>query len=152
MTESMREKALASARIAGFTNVEVRAGDAITKKFLLDAEPRPYVVKFTKTFTPHQIAAVNDFMVLLAKLDGEFVEHRHDDEDELFLVVSGNLTLKMKEHAVNVGPGEIFVVPKATDHLPLAAPGTQVLLLERTTAKHTGKKKTARTVSEYPRI
>jgi mannose-6-phosphate isomerase-like protein (cupin superfamily) len=121
--------------------------------------PKPQVVnleekfsKFTKTFTPHQIAEVNDFMVLLAKLDGSFVEHRHDDEDELFLVVKGQLTLKMKDQTVTVNPGEIFVVPRGTDHLPSATKGTQVLLLERKTAKHTGAKKTERTVTEYQRI
>ena len=91
-------------------------------------------------------------MVLLAKLDDEFIEHLHEEDDELFLVVSGRLTLKMKDRTVHVGPGEIFVVPRGTDHLPSAIPGTQVLLLERKTAKHTGKKQTDRTVSQYSRI
>lgn len=120
---------------------------------------RPHVInlenkfaKFEKTFTPHIVSEVNDFWVLLAKLEGSFVEHRHDDEDELFLVVKGQLTLQMKDQTVTVNPGEIFVVPRGTDHLPSATKGTQVLLLERKTAKHTGAKKTARTVTDYQRI
>lgn len=89
------------------------------------SEPGPQVVnlaqkfsKFTKTFTPHIVADVNEFHVLLAKLAGEFVEHRHDDEDEMFLVVKGQLTLKMKERTVTLAPGELFVVPRGMDHLP----------------------------------
>ncbi|HEX9815817.1 MAG TPA: cupin domain-containing protein [Candidatus Thermoplasmatota archaeon] len=108
--------------------------------------------KFDKTYAPHIVADVNDFWVLLAKLDGKFVEHRHDDEDELFLVLKGQLTIQMKDQTVTLDPGEIFVVPRGTDHLPSATKGTQVLLLERKTVKHTGDKKTARTVTEYKRI
>jgi mannose-6-phosphate isomerase-like protein (cupin superfamily) len=108
--------------------------------------------KFSTVFTPHIIAEVNDFYVLLAKLDGEFVEHRHDEEDELFLVVSGQLKLRMNNRTVLVNPGEVFVVPRGTDHLPSAKKGTQVLLLERKSTKHTGKTKTERTITEYARI
>jgi len=108
--------------------------------------------KFSETFTPHIIAEVNDFYVLLAKLDGEFIEHRHDDEDELFLVVNGQLKLQMKDRTVVVNPGEMFVVPRGTDHLPSAKKGTQVLLLERKSTKHTGKKQTECTVTDYARI
>lgn len=107
---------------------------------------------FTKTFTPHMVAEVNDFMVLLAKLEGEFVEHRHDDEDEMFLVVKGRLTLRMRDQTVHVNPGEIFVVPRGVDHLPSATTGTRVLLLEKKSTRHTGAKATARTVSKYERI
>jgi mannose-6-phosphate isomerase-like protein (cupin superfamily) len=108
--------------------------------------------KFTKTFTPHIVADVNDFHVLLAKLEGEFIEHRHDDEDELFLVVKGQLTLKMTDQTVTLSPGELFVVPRGTDHRPSAVAGTQVLLLERKSTKHTGTKQTGRTVTTYQRI
>lgn len=108
--------------------------------------------KFTKTYTPHVIADVDDFWVLLAKLDGEFVEHRHEEEDELFLVVKGELTLRMKDQTVTVKPGEIFVVPRGVDHLPSAKKGTQVLLLEKKSTRHTGDRQTTRTVSQYERI
>lgn len=108
--------------------------------------------QFEKTFTPHIVAEVNDFYVLLAKLDGEFVEHRHDEEDEMFLVTKGRLTLKMKGRTVTVNPGEMFVVPRGTDHLPSATKGTQVLLLERKSTRHTGATKTSRTVTDYRRI
>ncbi|MGW2366861.1 cupin domain-containing protein [Streptomyces sp. NPDC001667] len=85
-----------------------------------------------------KIADLNDYEAKLAKVQGEFVWHTHDDTDELFLVVSGRLTIQLRDGDVVLEPGELFVVPRGTEHCPKAEEETAILLLEPAGVVNTG--------------
>ncbi|MFH8615608.1 cupin domain-containing protein [Streptomyces sp. NPDC017979] len=93
---------------------------------------------FNDLWAQKKIADVNDYEVKLAKLKGEFVWHSHPDTDELFLVVSGRLTIRLREGDVVLGPGELFVVPRGAEHCPVADEETAILLLEPKGTPNTG--------------
>ena len=101
---------------------------------------------FSEHWTPKIVAELEDFHVKLAKVQGELVWHAHDDEDELFLVLRGRLTLRMRGGDVVLGEGELYVVPKGVEHCPVAEEETHLLLVERKSTKHTGDVVTERTV------
>ena len=103
---------------------------------------------FHEHWTPKIVGEVNDSYVKLAKLSGEFVWHNHADEDELFLVVKGVLTLRFRDGSETVlRAGEFTVVPKGVDHLPMSDDEAHVLLLEPKSTKHTGDTETERAVA-----
>jgi len=109
--------------------------------------------KFDATWTPHIIAELNGQQVKLAKLEGELMWHAHEHEDELFMVLSGTLTMQLRDEAgavreVVISPGELFVVPRGMQHNPIAEPGTSVMLFEPAQTRHTGEHLTARTVTD----
>ncbi len=104
---------------------------------------------FNERWTPKIVGEVNDNYVLLAKLSGEFIWHRHENEDEMFLVIKGHLTIKLPDREVHLQEGEFFVVPKGTEHLPIAGDETHVMLLEPKATQHTGSLVTERTVTNY---
>jgi mannose-6-phosphate isomerase-like protein (cupin superfamily) len=89
-------------------------------------------------WSPKAIAAVNDFLVKVVKLRGEFVWHAHDDEDELFLVLRGTLRMQFRDGETLVSPGELVVVPHGVEHRPVADEEVHVLLLEPGTTVNTG--------------
>ncbi|MFD7028918.1 cupin domain-containing protein [Streptomyces sp. NPDC059917] len=101
---------------------------------------------FDEHWAPRRIARVNDYDVRVAKLLGRFVWHSHEETDELFLVVSGTLTLLLRdadgagtgESSVVLGPGELFVVPRGTEHCPVAEEEVSILLFEPSTTVNTG--------------
>lgn len=107
---------------------------------------------FEETWTPKIIGELNGQQVKLAKLDGEFMWHAHADEDEMFLVLEGSLTLQMRDREVTLKPGELYIVPRGVEHNPVAEPGTSVLLFEPAQTKHTGKHMTERTVVDQQQI
>jgi mannose-6-phosphate isomerase-like protein (cupin superfamily) len=108
---------------------------------------------FSDQWSPKIVGAVNDFDVKLAKVQGEFVWHFHEYEDELFLVVKGNLTIKLRDGDVHLHEGEFFVVPKGVEHCPVAAEGeAHILLLEKNSVKHTGNVEHERTVRRFETI
>jgi len=94
--------------------------------------------QFHDLWSPKAVAAVNDFHVKLVKLEGEFVWHSHDVEDELFLVLRGRLRMQFRDHEVTVEPGELIVVPHRTEHRPVADEEVHVLLLEPSSTVNTG--------------
>lgn len=96
------------------------------------------LAQFSEVWTQKKIADLNDYEVKLAKLEGEFVPHSHPETDELFLVISGRLTIRLEEGEVVLGPGELFVVPRGVQHCPVAEEGTAVLLLEPAGVLNTG--------------
>jgi mannose-6-phosphate isomerase-like protein (cupin superfamily) len=93
---------------------------------------------FRDLWSPKVVAAVNEFHVKLVKLEGEFVWHSHEAEDELFLVLHGTLRMQFREHEVTLGPGELVVVPHGVEHRPVADDEVHVLLLEPKTTVNTG--------------
>ena len=107
---------------------------------------------FSETWTPKIIGELNGQQVKLAKLDGELMWHAHADEDELFLVLEGSLTLQMRDQEVTLNSGEMYIVPRGVEHNPVAQPGTSVLLFEPAQTKHTGVHITERTVVDQERI
>ncbi|NVN16738.1 cupin domain-containing protein [Muricauda sp. HICW] len=110
--------------------------------------------EFTKQWHPHQIAIVDDMQVLLAKLQGEFVWHAHENEDELFQVIKGTLYMQFHDRTEVVNEGELIVVPKGVEHNPMTKNGEEVhvLLFEKMTTAHTGKVQHEKTQTHYPKI
>lgn len=110
--------------------------------------------EFKSQWHPHQIAVVDDMQVLLAKIQGEFVWHAHDQEDELFQVIKGTLYMQFRDKTVEVNEGEIIVVPKGTEHNPMTKNGEEVhiLLFEKCATAHTGTVTDAKTRTHYPKI
>ncbi len=103
---------------------------------------------FQETWSPKIVAELNGQQVKLAKLDGAFDWHHHEDEDELFLVVKGHLTIELRDRQVDLDEGEFFVVPKGIDHRPVANELAHVLLFEPSTTLNTGTVRTERTKDE----
>lgn len=93
---------------------------------------------FDGHWSPKTIASLNDYDIKLVKAEGEFVWHTHHDTDELFLVLSGRLTIQLREREVVLDPGELFVVPRGMEHCPRAEPGTAMLILEPRDVVNTG--------------
>jgi mannose-6-phosphate isomerase-like protein (cupin superfamily) len=110
------------------------------------------LAKFQDLWNPKIVGQVNDFHVKLVKVKGEFVWHHHDNEDELFLVVRGRMTVQLPQGDVEVGAGELLVVPRGMEHRPVAREETHVLLLERASTVNTGNVQEARTRTELERI
>ena len=109
---------------------------------------------FDQTWHPRKIAQVNDMMVILAKVRGDFVWHHHEEEDELFLVLKGTLHMQFRDRSEVVREGEVIVVPKGVEHCPATHDGEEVhlLLFEKATTNHTGNVVDERTQSVYPEI
>lgn len=101
----------------------------------------------TAHWSPKVIGRVNDQYVKIARLQGEFVWHAHEDEDELFLVVRGRMRIQLEDGEVTLGPGEFVVVPRGVRHNPVAAEECWVMLIETVTTKHTGEITNERTRS-----
>ena len=107
---------------------------------------------FDEPWSPKIVAELNDAHVKVVKLDGEFVWHHHDDEDELFLVVAGRLRMEFRDGDVVLEPGELIVVPKGVDHRPVAEGETHVVLIEPKTTLNTGNVHNERTVEQLERL
>ena len=112
--------------------------------------------KISECWKPHIAGTVNDAAVKLAKLDGEFIWHHHEDEDEMFLVIRGTLRMRIREggteRELRVGPGEFLIVPRMTEHLPIADSEVHVMLFEPATTVNTGNAGGTRTVVDLPHI
>ena len=107
---------------------------------------------FDEPWSPKIVAELNDAHVKVVKLDGEFVWHHHDDEDELFLVVAGRLRMEFRDGDVVLEPGELIVVPKGVDHRPVAEGETHVVLIEPKTTLNTGNVRNERTIEQLDRL
>lgn len=109
--------------------------------------------RFDDYWSPKIVAELNGQHVKLAKLRGEFIWHSHEREDELFLVVKGSLTIKLRdEEDVVLHEGEFFVVPRGVEHLPVAEEEAHVLLFEPASTLNTGNIENDRTVREMERL
>ena len=104
---------------------------------------------FGDYWSPKIVGELNDSYVKLAKFAGAFIWHKHDDEDELFLVIKGKLQIKLRgERDIQLGPGEFTIIPSGVEHLPVAHEEAHVLLLEPKTTLNTGDMKNRRTVDQ----
>ncbi len=92
----------------------------------------------SEPWQPHRLVSINDYDVKVAKFDGEFVWHSHPDTDELFLVVSGELTIQLRDRDVVLRPFDVFVVPRGVEHCPKADAVAHVLLFEPKGTVNTG--------------
>jgi mannose-6-phosphate isomerase-like protein (cupin superfamily) len=108
--------------------------------------------KFDELWSPKVVGEVNDLYVKLAKIQGEFVWHHHDDEDELFLVVKGRLKMRLRERDIWVEEGEFIIIPRGVEHLPVAEEETHLLLFEPKTTLNTGNLRNDRTVEHLDHI
>jgi mannose-6-phosphate isomerase-like protein (cupin superfamily) len=103
-------------------------------------------------WSPRIVAELNGQHVKLVKFRGEFVWHHHDREDELFLVHRGRFRMEFRDHTVDLGPGEMIVVPRGVAHRPVADEEVEVLLFEPAGTLNTGNVIGERTVHEPARI
>ena len=98
---------------------------------------------FADYWRPHTVARFNELDIMLVKVKGEFVRHKHDETDDLFLVLSGRLQMRLRDRTVTILPGELFVVPRGVEHQPFAEEETHLLLIEPTGTPNTGDAATA---------
>lgn len=89
-------------------------------------------------WSPRTVATVNDYDVRVVRTLGEFTPHRHPETDELFVVLSGSLTIRLEGGEVQLGPGQAYVVPRGVQHQPVSPDGAEVLLLEPSATVNTG--------------
>ena len=101
---------------------------------------------FTSHWTPKIVAEVNDQFVKVAKAKGAMPWHAHEDQDELFLVVKGALTLELRDGTIDLSPGECYVVPRGVEHRPSAEVETHFVLVESKTTVNTGNRPSAMTI------
>ncbi len=99
---------------------------------------------FADHWAPRIVARYNDHEIRLVKVAGEFIWHRHDDTDELFLVIAGELDMEFRDRTETLCPGEMIVVPRGTEHRPVSRHGeTQLLLIDPRDMPNTGDATTA---------
>lgn len=109
--------------------------------------------RFQEHWKPKIVGELNDSYIKVVKIQGEFVWHHHDKEDELFLVTSGRLRMQLRGGDRDVGPGEFIIVPRGVEHCPLALTDeVHVVLIEPKTTLNTGNVRNERTVARLDRI
>ncbi|CAA0253100.1 cupin domain-containing protein [Tenacibaculum maritimum] len=107
---------------------------------------------FSDHWSPKKIGELNRQQILLAKIKGAFVFHKHDNEDELFMVIKGSLDIEFRDKTITLNEGEFYIVPKGVEHKPIAKEEVHILLFEPLTTKHTGDVISDITVTTYPSI
>ena len=107
---------------------------------------------FDEYWSPKIVGELNGQYVKIAKLKGEFLWHYHEDEDELFMVIRGRLTIRLPGRDLHLDPGEFFIVPHGTEHMPVAEEETHILLFEPASTLHTGNVRHEKTVDKAERI
>ncbi len=94
--------------------------------------------RFSEHWSPRVIAEMNDYQFKLAKVQGEFVWHSHEDTDEVFIVLDGELQIEFRDRSVTLKSGELFVVPRGVEHKPVAVSECQIMLVEPKGVINTG--------------
>ena len=107
---------------------------------------------FSDQWSPKKIGELNGQQILLAKVKGEFVFHKHDHEDELFMVQKGVLEIHLRDKIITINEGEFYIVPKGVEHKPVAKEEVHILLFEPLSTKHTGDVVADITVENYEEI
>ena len=98
---------------------------------------------FSDHFSPRTVTQLNNYDVMVVKVKGPFVWHKHDDTDDFFLVLKGELDIELRDRTVTLKPGELFVVPKSVEHRPVAREEVHLLLIEPAGTPNTGDAATA---------
>jgi mannose-6-phosphate isomerase-like protein (cupin superfamily) len=98
---------------------------------------------FDEYWQPRTVATFNGHDIMVVKVKGEFVWHSHADSDDLFLVLHGRIRIELRDGAVELGPGELFVVPRGVEHRPVAIEEAHLMLIEPTGTPNTGDAATA---------
>jgi mannose-6-phosphate isomerase-like protein (cupin superfamily) len=98
---------------------------------------------FSEHWSPRTLTQFNNCDVMVVKVKGEFVWHKHDDTDDFFLVLKGLLDIQLRDRTVTLGPGQMYVVPKGVEHRPVAREEAHLLLIEPTGTPNTGNAATA---------
>lgn len=101
------------------------------------------LAQFSEHWSPRTIAQLNDYDIMVVKVHGEFVWHKHDDTDDFFLVLKGRLVIRLRDREVVLNPGDLFVVPRGVEHQPVAEEEVHILLIEPTGTPNTGDAATA---------
>lgn len=107
---------------------------------------------FSETWSPRLVGQLNGQHIRLAKLSGEFVWHHHENEDELFLVIKGRLSIRLRDEVVELWAGEFLIVPREVEHKPIAHGDVHVLLMEPASTVNTGNVENEMTVDEPERL
>jgi len=107
---------------------------------------------FNEYWSPKIIGEINESYVKLAKLKGDFIWHTHENEDEMFYVLKGILTIKFREKDVQLNEGECIVIPRGIEHMPVAKEEVHVMLIESKTTLNTGNVVNERTVENPKKI
>lgn len=98
---------------------------------------------FSEHYRPRTVGQFNGHDLMVVKVKGPFRWHKHDDTDDFFLVLQGRITIQMRDGNVDLGPGELFVVPRGVEHCPVAEEEAHMLLIEPTGTPNTGDTRTA---------
>jgi mannose-6-phosphate isomerase-like protein (cupin superfamily) len=106
------------------------------------------LASFGEYFSPKIVAELNNYKIEVVKAKGEFVWHTHPDTDDFFLVLSGHLTIQLRDRDVELGPGDLYVVPRGVEHCPKAAEEAHILLIEPKGTPNTGDAGGERTAVE----
>ncbi|HEU4721726.1 MAG TPA: cupin domain-containing protein [Gemmatimonadaceae bacterium] len=101
------------------------------------------LASFTERWQPRTVAEFNGHDIMVVKAQGEFVWHKHDDTDDLFLVLRGELTIELRDGSVTLRAGDLFVVPRGVEHRPVAKEEVHLLLIEPSGTPNTGDRATA---------
>ena len=102
------------------------------------------LARFSDQWSPRIVATLNDYDIMVVRVEGEFVWHKHDETDDFFLVLEGQLEIELPDRTVRLGPGELFVVPRGIEHRPCARNGeVKMLLIEPKGTPNTGDQATA---------
>jgi mannose-6-phosphate isomerase-like protein (cupin superfamily) len=107
---------------------------------------------FNDTWSPKIVGELNESYVKLVKVKGEFVWHHHEAEDELFLVVKGRLLIRLRDRDIRLDEGELVIIPRGVEHMPVAEEEAHILLLEPKSTLNTGNVQNDRTVADLGRI
>ena len=98
---------------------------------------------FTDHWSPRTVAQFNACDVMVVKVQGEFVWHKHDGTDDFFLVLKGVLDIELRDRTITLHPGQMYIVPKGVEHRPVAREEVHLLLIEPTGTPNTGNAATA---------
>jgi len=118
----------------GSIEAPIRQAGAMTDPIDLPAA----LARLDEPWSPRTVAVLNDYDIRVVKTKGEFTRHRHLETDEVFLVLSGSLTICLDDDEVTLGPGQLYVVPRGVHHQPVSGDGADVVLIEPSTTINTG--------------
>lgn len=103
-------------------------------------------------WSPRIVGELNGQAVKIAKIQGEFIWHKHEQEDELFLVIKGQMTIRTRERDMEIREGEFFIVPRGVEHMPVAVEEAHILMFEPIGTLNTGDVRSERTIDEIEQI